>query len=188
MKVELKANGKTVQVEIPEEQLKETVLFEQLKKLGLIEDKPKTGYERREECNNKKYYFVNTIDLVIEDENTVPFDQNRYDVGNFYSNKMIAENNARADRLQRCLRQWQALNDKPISQSDWEDNGKSKWCIMYSYGAEKLYVEYFHYIRLHNVIYFTTKEKAEEAIEVFKDELLWYFTEYVQRLDEVQNG
>ena len=34
MKVELKANGKTVQVEIPEEQLKETVLFEQLKKLG----------------------------------------------------------------------------------------------------------------------------------------------------------
>ena len=52
MKVELKANGKTVQVEIPEEQLKETVLFEQLKKLGLIEDKPKTGYERREECKD----------------------------------------------------------------------------------------------------------------------------------------
>lgn len=38
------------------------------------------------------------------------------------------------------------------------------------------------------VFYYTTKEKAEEAIEVFKDELIWYFTEYVQRLDEVQNG
>lgn len=36
MKVELKANGKSVQAEISEEQLKETVLFEQLKRLGLI--------------------------------------------------------------------------------------------------------------------------------------------------------
>ena len=87
----------------------------------------------------------------------------------------------------RCLRQWQALNDKSISVEDWEDNGKSKWCIMYSYGAEKLYVEYFYYTRLPNVIYFTTKEKAEDAIEQFADELIWYFTEYVQRLDEVRN-
>ena len=185
MKVELKVNDKSVQAEIPEEQLKETVLFEQLKKLGLIEDKPKTGYERREECNNKKHYFVNTIDLVIEDENTVLFDQNRYDVGNYYSDKTIAENNARADRLLRCLRQWQALNDKSISVEDWEDNDKDKWCIMYGYGAEELYVNGFYSIRLHNVIYFTTKEKAEEDIEVFRDELLWYFTKYQQRLDEV---
>lgn len=102
--------------------------------------------------------------------------------------KTIAENNARADRLLRCLRQWQAQNDEPISVEDWEDNGKNKWCIIYGYGLEKLYVDYFHCIRLHNVIYFTTREKAEEAIEVFKDELIWYFTEYVQRLDEVQNG
>ena len=185
MKVELKVNDKSVQAEIPEEQLKETVLFEQLKKLGLIEDKPKTGYERREECNNKKYYFVNTIDLVIEDENTVLFDQNRYDVGNYYSDKTIAENNARADRLLRCLRQWQAQNDKVISVSDWKNDKINKYCITYGYGDEKLYVDHYYSIRLPNTIHFTTKEKAEEAIEVFKDELLWYFTEYVQRLDEV---
>ena len=36
MKVELKVNDKSVQAEISEEQLKETILFEQLKKLGLI--------------------------------------------------------------------------------------------------------------------------------------------------------
>ena len=38
-----------------------------------------------------------------------------------------------------------------------------------------------------NVVYFTSEEKAKEAIKVFEDELLWYYTEYVQRLDEVQN-
>ena len=87
----------------------------------------------------------------------------------------------------RQLRQWQALNDKSISVEDWEDNDKDKWCIMYGYGAEELYVNWFHSARLHNIIYFTTREKAEEAIEQFADELIWYFTEYVQRLDEVRN-
>lgn len=177
MKVTINANGTTIQAEISEEQLKE---------LGLIEEQP-TGYERVKKGD--VYYFnITRSETVAEVECNRRIDEGRYDTGNYYSDKTIAENNARADRLLRQLRQWQALNDKPISQSDWEDNGKNKWCILYSYGAEKLYVDYFHYIRLHNVIYFTTKEKAEEAIEVFKDELLWYFTEYVQRLDEVQNG
>lgn len=152
----------------------------------MVEDKPKTGYESL--GTGETYYLVDVDDEITTMKYDSRLDRDCYDVGNYYSDKVIAENNARADRLLRQLRQWQALNDKPISQSDWEDNGKNKWCILYSYGAEKLYVDYFHYIRLHNVIYFTTKEKAEEAIEVFKDELLWYFTEYVQRLDEVQNG
>lgn len=176
MQVELKVNDKSIQAEISEEQLKE---------LGLVEDKPKTGYERVDE--DESYFVDDTINdgyEVIGDGGTL-VNNLYYNNGNYYSDRTIVENNARADRLLRQLRQWQALNDKPISQSDWEDNGKNKWCILYSYGAEKLYVDYFHYIRLHNVIYFTTKEKAEEAIEQFKEELLWYFTEYQQRLDEV---
>ena len=184
MKVELKVNDKSVQAEIPEEQLKETVLFDHLKKLGLIEDKPKTGYERREECNNKKYYFVNTIDLVIENENTVLFDQNRYDVGNYYSDKTIAENNARADRLLRCLRQWQAQNDKAISISDWKNENIFKYHIEYDCFNDFPFVVYTTRFRTPNTIYFTSGEKAEGAIEVFKDELKWYYTKYQQRLDE----
>lgn len=178
MKVELKANGKTVQVEMTEEQLKE---------LGLIEEQ-RTGYERVKK--GEMYYVIDTeynSMLKITEFNDQE-DERCYNKGNYYNDKVIAENNARADRLLRQLRQWQALNDKSISVEDWEDNDKDKWCIMYGYGAEELYVNWFYSVRLHNVIYFTTKEKAEEAIEVFKDELLWYFTEYVQRLDEVQNG
>ena len=186
MQVELKANGKTVQVEISEEQLKEAGVFESLKKLGLIEEQL-TGYERVKK--DEMYYLVdiyNNIMRVTEDNDQG--DKQCYSTGNYYSDKIISENNARADKLLRQLRQWQAQNDKPISQSDWEDNGKSKWCIMYSYGAEELYANNFYYTRLPNVIYFTTQEKAKDAIEQFADELIWYFTEYVQRLDEVQNG
>ena len=175
MKVELKANGKTVQAEISEEQAKI---------LGLVTDKPKTGYERTK--IGETYYCVEEEGhLKYYAEGNDSADDNFYAIGNYYSDETIAENNARADRLLRQLRQWQALNDKPISQSDWEDNGKSMWCIMYSYGAEELYANNFYYTRLPNVIYFTTQEKAKDAIEQFADELIWYFTEYQQRLDEV---
>lgn len=175
MKATISANGKTVQVEMTEEQAKI---------LGLAEERSRTGYERREECNNKKYYFVNTIDLVIEDENTVLFDQNRYDVGNYYSDKTIAENNARADRLLRQLKQWQAQNDKAISISDWKNENIFKYHIEYDCFNDFPFVVYTTRFRTPNTIYFTSGEKAEGAIEVFKDELKWYYTKYQQRLDE----
>ena len=176
MKVELKANGKTVQVEMTEEQAKI---------LGLVEERSRTGYERVEV--EETYYLVEVDDEITNMKHNGQLDRDCYDVGNYYSNKTIAENNARADRLLRHLRQWQAQNDEPISVEDWNNESKKKWFIIYSYSSEEMYAEYYYIMRLPNTVYFATKEKAEEAIEVFKDELIWYFTEYVQRLDEVQN-
>lgn len=186
MQFEIKVDGKTVQFEITEEQLKELGAFEQLKKLGLIEEQ-RTGYERVKK--DEMYYVINTkVDSMINvKEFKDETDEQYYNIGNYYSNKTIAENNARADRLLRQLRRWQAQHDKAISISDWKNDQIDKYCITYGYGDEKLYVDHYYIMRLPNTIYFATKEKAEEAIEVFKDELIWYFTEYVQRLDEMQN-
>ena len=172
MKVEIKVNGKTVQVEMTEEQLKE---------LGVI--KPRTGYERRKECNNE-YYLVTAGGSVIEEKDTALFDQNCYEIGNFYSNKMIAENNARADRLLRQLRRWQAQNDKAISISDWKNEGIIKYFIAYNYRSSLFEIGRCSRRREPNIIYFTTKDKVSKAVKNFRDELEWYFTEYQQRLDE----
>ena len=177
MKVELKANGKTVQVEMTEEQAKI---------LGLVEERSRTGYERVEV--EETYYLVEVDDEITNMKHNGQLDRDCYDVGNYYSNKTIAENNARADRLLRQLRQWQAQNDKAISISDWKNDKINKYCIAYNYSLNELNTGMERRLRRPNAIYFSTSQKAEEAIEVFKDELLWYFTEYVQRLDEVQNG
>ena len=175
MQVELKANGKTVHAEISEEQAKI---------LGLAEDKPKTGYERVK--NNEIYYLVDIYGNIMRiTEYNDQGDKQSYDTGNYYSDKVIAENNARADRLLCCLRQWQALNDEPISVKYWEDETWPKWRIMYNYDDKNLFGNPQRSARVFNTVYFTTKEKAQEAIEQFKGELLWYFTEYQQRLDEV---
>ena len=178
MKVELKVNDKSVQVEITKEQAKI---------LGLVEERSRTGYERVDEDDS--YFVDDTINdghEVIGGGGTLVNDL-YYNNGNYYNDETIVENNARADKLFRCLRQWQAQNDEVISVEDWNNESKKKWFIIYSYSSEEMYAEYYYIIRLPNTIYFATKEKAEEAIEVFKDELIWYFTEYVQRLDEVQN-
>lgn len=96
MKVELKVNDKSVQVEMTEEQAKI---------LGLVEERSRTGYERVDEDDS--YFVDDTINdghEVIGGGGTLVNDL-YYNNGNYYNDKTIAENNARADRLLRCLRQ-----------------------------------------------------------------------------------
>ena len=120
MKIEIKANGKTIQTEINEEQAKI---------LGLTIDKPKTGYERVEKGST--YFFndgLSDMNRTKEEKDIV--DQGFYDSGNYYSDYEIAKNNARADRLLCCLRQWQALNDRAIN---WKNKDIRKYTIRYNY-------------------------------------------------------
>lgn len=141
----------------------------------------KTGYERVEKGKNyyRSQWFGNAMMSI---EECLPPDDAYYEeAADYYSDQTIAENNARADRLMRRLRQWQALNDEPV---DWSDPYNHKWYIWYDYVDEILEAEWHRSYRNAGVIYFTSHNKAEEAIEVFRDELTWYFTEYRQRLDE----
>lgn len=96
MQVTINANGKTVQAEITKEQAKI---------LGLVEERSRTGYERVDEDDS--YFVDDTINdghEVIGGGGTLVNDL-YYNNGNYYNDKTIAENNARADRLLRCLRQ-----------------------------------------------------------------------------------
>jgi hypothetical protein len=131
MKVELKANGKTVQVEMTEEQAKI---------LGLVEERSRTGYERVEK--RETYYVINTEDdsMINITEFNDQTDERCYNTGNYYSDKTIAENNARADRLHRQLRQWQGLNDKAITKKDWKGYDVIKYNIDYDYLTNRLLV------------------------------------------------
>ena len=171
MKIEITANGKTIQTEINEEQAKI---------LGLTIDKPKTCYERVEKGST--YFFNDGLsDMNRTKEEKDMEDQDYYNGGNYYNNKTIAKNNARADRLLCCLRQWQALNDRAIN---WKNKNIRKYTIRYDYAMNMFNVIPNFCERCLNDVYFTTRETAQRAINVFKVELEWYFTQYQQRLDE----
>lgn len=176
MKVELKVNGKTVQVEMAEEQLKE---------LGVIKERSRTGYERVDE--DESYFVDDTINDGHEVLGGGALVNNLYyNNGNYYNDKSIVENNARADRLLRHLRRWQAAHDQTISVSDWKKD-IYKYSIAYNYSLDMPFAKIDSCCRNLNNVYFTTEDKTIEAIKQFESDIRWYFTEYIQRLDEMKN-
>jgi hypothetical protein len=171
MKAKLLINGKELEVEISEEELKK--LEEKQKK--------KTGYERVDlSC---KFFWDLCYKVADETDTHIGIDNALYDSANYYSSKEVAENNARADRLMRQLRRF-AVEHRTLPML-W---GKSctidyAYYIFYDYENEKLeWIDVLYNFRDFGKIYFDSMEAVDLAIETFRDELLWYFTEYEDSL------
>lgn len=142
-------------------------------------DKKKTGYERV--SIGMGYYAVNPwgdVDTMSETNYTIDYDY--YDNVNYYSSKEIAKNNARADRLIRQLRRFSVENRK--SKPDWINRANHKYRIAYNHLESMIRAGRNFELESFGTIYFDSKELAEQAIKEFKNELIWYFTEYKDSL------
>ncbi|WP_407450031.1 hypothetical protein [Fibrobacter sp.] len=174
MKVGLSFNGKSVEVELTQEQLKE---------LGLIEEKKKTGYERVERYDT---YYAPTIvsNRTGYTDMHCGYDDLQYNRADYYSDATISQNNARADCLMRRLRRFAAENGGIPSVEDWEkrndfnEAGHRKYVIEYDHFYKKLEVGHWLCRQEPGLVYFKSYEACEKAIEEFKSDLIWYFTEY----------
>ena len=149
------------------------------------EDKPeraRTGYER--EGKDTVYYFMDAMDI-LHSENEVyrPLNDFQYTSGNYYTDKQLAEDNARADSILRRMRQWQALNDVAVDR-----NASEIYSLVWQRSTRDIRINIIVKDKcLDNFeIYFSTFEKASEAAKVFRDDLIWLHTEYRRRLDEVR--
>lgn len=165
MKAKLIVNGKELEVEISEEELKK---FEEKQK--------KTGYERVED--GQVFYY--DIDGTSASDRDVYGDSDRdgaYIAANYYSDEIIAENNIRADKLMRQLRRLAAERRKEAI-----DYKEGVYEILYDQEYNRLSVEPITWTKFFGAIPFDTKETALLAIDTFRDELIWYFTEYKDSL------
>ena len=168
MKAKLIVEGKEFDIEINDPKLQE-----------LVTSKKQTGYERVEE---DVLYFYNglTAGSASAYEDLSVASNAFYDSANYYSNKTVAENNARADKLMRQLRRFAVEHrEKDI---DWKNTEQYKYGIYYNFRDDDLAVCDIYCIRGFGYIPFDSKETAELAIETFHDELIWYFTEYKDSL------
>lgn len=168
MKAKLLFNDKEIEVEISEEQVQ-----------ALTETKKKTGYER---VGQEENYYIE-IDNGITNyysESFVVFDYEQYECANYYSDKTVAENNARADKLYRQLRRFAVEHRK--TEIDWNDENTDKHFIYYDHYNKILCHASNRRHQHFGQNFFDTKEAAQLAIDTFKDELQWYFTEYKDSL------
>lgn len=160
-------DGRELTIEIDENTLKP------------IEEPKKTGYERVE--LNKYYFSISTDNSAIKIHNDgLPYDEEQYIDANYYSDKTVAENNIRADTLMRKLRRF-AVEHREY-ELDWNGDNQSKYEIYYYHKDQRIKISPYVNCQGFGCIYFDTQETAKLAIKEFKDELIWYFTEYKDSL------
>lgn len=169
MKAKLIIENKEIEIEISEEEYK---------KLQPSEEK-KTGYERVSEsdiyfCANSRGY----AETACEDYYDV--DNEYYESANYYSDKTVAENNARADKLMRQLRRFSVEHRK--YKTNFNSINATRFYIIYQCEINEIKPYHTSYAIYFGAIYFDSEEIAQAAIDEFHDELMWYFTEYKDSL------
>lgn len=168
MKAKLIVEGKEFDIEINDPELQK-----------LIKPEKKTGYGPSK--YHWSYFYVNDDgEAKVYIETNELKNQNHYNEANYYSDKTIAENNARADRLMRQLRRF-AVEHREKS-LDWRADAPAKWSIAYNHEHNDFFYGRTHWSQEFGVIYFDSDRACELAVEAFHDELIWYFTEYKDSL------
>lgn len=168
MKAKLIIDNKELEVEISEEEVEK--LKETRKPNG-------TGYEKV--CWDDEFWYINECGGVEFSVENYDFSgPKEYSTANYYSDETVAKNNARADQLMRQLRRFAVEHRQKAI--DYKDD---EWYeLYYDYDDLSIKVASLCYEKCFGAICFNSFKTAELAIEYYKDELLWYFTEYKDSL------
>ena len=135
--------------------------------------KPLTGWERVGE--NESYYSINGNSYVEEmTEDMCMEDKYYYEDANYFSTEDKAEE---IDFKQTLFRKLQRFSDENGGDKiDWKDEDQCKYHIKYTHYSNKIYVEGNHSLQEVGVVYFINEQITEQAIELFHDDLIKYFT------------
>ena len=137
-----------------------------------IEPKPLTGWERVGE--NESYYNISSncyVEKLIEER--CMEDKYYYEDANYFSTEEKAEEINFKQTLFRKLQRFSDENGG--NEIDWKDITQSKYYIYYNYYNDRLAFECTHITRT-NQVYFISGEVAQQAIDLFHDDLIKYFT------------
>ena len=166
MKAKLIIEGKEIEIEISEEEYKKLYPLE-------------TGYERVIKDND--YFYVNIRgDVGTGIDNYCCADDKYYESANYYSSEIVAENNARADKLMRQLRRFSVEHRK--YKTNFNSINKERFYIIYQCEINEIRPYQTSYAIYFGKICFDSREATQAAIDEFHDELIWYFTEYKDSL------
>ena len=169
MKAKLIIENKEIEIEISEEEYK---------KLHSSEEK-KTGYERVPESD--VYFYAHPSGCVETTcEACYDIDDECYESANYYSDKTVAKNNARADKLMRQLRRFSVEHRE--CGVNLNDMNTKKFFVTYNYENNEIRPGYTLQVKAFGTICFDSREATQAAINEFHDELIWYFTEYKDSL------
>lgn len=135
--------------------------------------KPLTGWERVGE--NESYYSINGNSYVEEmTEDMCMEDKYYYEDANYFSTEEKAEE---INFKQTLFRKLQRFSDENGGDKiDWKEVDQGKYGIWYNADHGKIEVGSTWAVRDFGQVYFISEEVAQQAIELFKEDLIKYFT------------
>lgn len=159
MRAILQCNGKETEVE-----LKVDISKEELQKL-LGEKTDRSPFARREK--GEKYYLIDTYGDILRENEGFAYDGGTLRaIANYCADKDLIQQQAYREILNRLLWRWQYENDVPVTWSKEKDVKNFK--IVFDIETSVFDVD-MNYLFNEGITYFSTKEKAEQAIkEVIK--------------------
>lgn len=161
MELEIIINDEVCKVNINKEEVKKLI-------------KSKTGLEIPE--IGETYYAIGGDGKIYKyNYDDCTYGKNSFESGSGFSDKRLADDHARARRLERKLLKYASINNKQRLERKRE---KSKYYIYYDVFEEKIIIGNSIFYRDIGQIYFETKLVAEQALEENKEELMWYFREF----------
>lgn len=169
MHTQLKINGELKDVEIENGEI--TIIKP---------EKKATGWERVK-IDSEYCYWCGDDRVDKLKENYLTTDNNLYRLANYFSSEELFKNISRMQTLLRNMFRWQAENDEPINR---ERETQCKYYISYDHKTNDFQTLSGKYLNLGFLPCFTTVEKAERCIDVFRYELIWLFTKFKWRMDE----
>lgn len=157
-RIKLTVDNKEFELDVDEKQLKKITD-------NLIVSR--NGYEQAQQG-----FYVSARDEVFEVHNCGDSGYALWEVGNYYNDRQLAEDCARADRLMRQLRRFSVEHrTKEVNQRS------AKFMIRYdTLTGAIMPVDFAHGYA--GTVVFDTKECCEAAIKEYYNTLLWYFEKF----------
>lgn len=137
-------------------------------------EKTSTGFERVEE--GEEYYGYEVFPWFAGDD--PDYDDEQYAKGDYFSNRTVAENVTRAIHLSMKLVRFAAEHDASVKAKD------KIWEITYVIEKHDLEAMMNGQALQSFGVPFSSAYFARMAIEEFREELLWYFTEFLPSLND----
>lgn len=158
--IKLIINGKEIEAQVNEEDLKEV----EKKRVGRLE-------------KGKEYFsFGSNFVTFCYKEDLTGFDENQYKLGNYFLTEKECADTARVVSL--WLRMKRFADEHNEGSIDFDNRGKTKISICFDEEMGQITMGYYVHVKNAFQIYFDSEEIAKKAIDKFRDELMWYFTEY----------
>lgn len=130
-----------------------------------IEKLKKANPFKRVEKGEIYYCITGADNIVCEKEYKSAYDDVGYNHANYFNDKDFAMQVILYQLLNRMLMRFAYEKENAVNEEDWKDNNIKKYYIAYNYDSGEYEIYANCSVKNQGIIYFKTREIAEQAIE-----------------------